>query len=144
MEAVSYIAEAAMLPTCQNCTYCHTANSNLPKLHRLQYYRLQKHASQPGGPQGGRRIYIYIYIYILSCKKTLTAFLFLFLLFFYLFFWSFFCHFSAPLFYRFFVRFFIVCFTVCVSWGRTGARRRLAEPASGHRFPNVFFAVAGQ
>ena len=64
MQAVSYIAEAAMLPTCQNCTHCHTANSNLPKLHRLQYYKLQKQASQPGGPQGGRRIYLHTSSYL--------------------------------------------------------------------------------
>ena len=71
LHAVSYMdTEAAMLPTCQNCKYCHTAKSNLPELQRLPNYKLQSHPSQPGGPQGGRRIYsryipyIYIYIYI--------------------------------------------------------------------------------
>ena len=54
-----------MLPTYQNCKYCHTANSNLPKLQILQNCKLLNIFFTASWPQGaGGYIYIYVYIYI--------------------------------------------------------------------------------
>ena len=62
LHAVSCITEAAMLPTCQNCRYCHTANSNLPELQGLQYCKVLSICLTASWPQGAGG-YIYIYIF---------------------------------------------------------------------------------